>query len=181
MKDRRIVINFLLRFFITYFLLVGIYSLYLHATQQRGAVLSCDPMTEIVAKHTVGLSHMLGYPAYTEQHEDELSMKLYIDNIYSARIVEGCNAISVIILFLTFIIAFSGTLKATIFFGLIGSLIIYVVNIIRILGLSKLEMIYPEYQDISHDLVFPGIIYGTTFVLWIIWVNKFSHLKLRKK
>jgi len=30
-------------------------------------------------------------------------------------------------------------------------------------------------------LLFPGIIYGTTFILWIIWVNKFSHLKLLKK
>lgn len=159
---------------------MGLYSLYLHATQKKGAVFSCDPMTEIVADHTVAFAHMLGYPARTEQHEDELSMKLYIDELYLVRIVEGCNAISVNILFITFIIAFSGTLKATIFFGLVGSLIIYVVNIARILAFSILYYKYPKYQTVLHDLLFPGIIYGTIFLLWVIWVKKFSHLKLGK-
>jgi exosortase family protein XrtF len=104
-------------------------------------------------------------------------MKFYVGNIYASRIVEGCNSVSVIILFLTFIIAFSGSLKATIIFGGIGSLIIYAANIFRILVLSMLMYKYPEYKYFLHSLLFPGIIYGTTFLLWIIWVNKFSNLK----
>ena len=108
-------------------------------------------------------------------------MKFFVGDVYAARIVEGCNSVSIIILFLTFIIAFTGSLKATIIFGIVGSIIIYVVNLFRILILSLLMYKYPEYQYLLHSLLFPGIIYGTTFILWVIWVNKFSHLKFLKK
>jgi len=177
LKKRKIIIKFLVKFFVTYFLLLGIYSIYLKETQQKGDVFSCAPITEAVAFQTNKLAETLGYQTHVEQHESELSMKFYVGNIYASRIVEGCNSVSVIILFLTFIIAFSGSLKATIIFGGIGSLIIYAANIFRILVLSMLMYKYPEYKYFLHSLLFPGIIYGTTFLLWIIWVNKFSNLK----
>ena len=177
MKRRKIIIKFLLKFFITYFLLLGIYSFYLKQTQQKEGVFSCAPITKTVALQTQQLAHFLGYKSKTFQHESELSMKFYVSDVYASRIVEGCNSISIIILFLTFIIAFSGSLKATLIYGVLGSIIIYIMNIIRILILSMLMYKYPEYQYFLHSLLFPAIIYGTTFLLWIVWVNKFSHLK----
>lgn len=181
MKNRKIIIKFLIRFFVTYFLLLGIYSLYLKQSQQSGDVFACDSITTTVANQTQKLAALFGYNTHIEQHESELSVKFFVGNNYAARIVEGCNSISVIILFLTFIIAFTGSLKATIFFGLLGSVIIYAVNVFRILVLSMLMYKYPEYKFFLHSLLFPGIIYGTTFILWIIWVNRFSHFKKIKK
>jgi len=181
LKKRKIIIKFLLKFFITYFLLLGVYSIFLRQTQQKGDVFSCDPMTKTVAYQTDELAKFLGYNTYTGQHESELSMKFFVGDVHASNIIEGCNSISILILFLTFIIAFSGSLKATIIFGIVGSLIIYVVNLFRILVLSMLMYKYPEYQYFLHNLLFPGIIYGTTFILWIIWVNKFSNLKSQKK
>ncbi len=181
MKKRKIIIKFLLRFFIAYFLLLTAYSIYLKQTTQKGAIFSCDPMTKTVAYQTHELAKFLGYNTYTGQHESELSMKFFVGDVHASNIVEGCNSISIIILFLTFIIAFSGSLKATIIYGVVGSVIIYVVNLFRILILSMLMFKYPEYQYFLHSLLFPGIIYGTTFILWIIWVNKFSNLKKAKK
>jgi len=181
LKNRKIIIKFLIRFFVTYFLLLAAYSIYLKQTQQKGDVFSCDPLTEKVANQTQKLGKILGFNTFTNQHEDELSMKFFVGDVYAARIVEGCNSISVIILFITFIIAFTGSLKATVIFGIVGTLVIYIVNIFRVLILSLLMYKYPEYQYLLHSLLFPGIIYGTTFVLWIIWVNKFSHLKFLKK
>lgn len=165
----------------TYFLLLGAYSIYLKSTQQKGDVFSCDPLTREVAYQTKKLGDVLGYNTYTGQHESELRMKFFVGDVYASNIVEGCNSVSIIILFLTFIIAFTGSLKATIIFGIVGSIIIYIVNLFRILILSLLMYKYPEYQYLLHSLLFPGIIYGTTFILWIIWVNKFSHLKFLKK
>ena len=180
MKKRKIIIGFLSKFFITYFLLVGLYSLYLEKTQQKGGVFSCAPITKTVAKHSEQLGRLFGYPIRVEQHESELAMKFYIGDVYAARVVEGCNAISVIILFLTFIIAFSGSIKATIIYGIVGTIIIYVMNIARVFVLSMLMYKYPEYQFFLHNLLFPAIIYGTTFLLWIIWVKRFSYLKNSK-
>lgn len=181
MKKRKIIVKFLLKFFITYFLLLGIYSIYLKQTQQKSDIFSCDPITKSVAYQTYKLGKFLGYNTYTGQNDSELSMKFFVGDVYASNIVEGCNSISILILFITFIIAFSGKLKATIIFGVIGSLIIYIVNLFRILILSLLMYKYPEYQYILHNILFPGIIYGTTFILWIIWVNKFSNLKKVKK
>lgn len=181
LKNKRIIINFLLRFFIAYFVLLGLYSLYLHSTQKTGDVFACDPITKEVAEHTMVLANVFGMNTYTVQHESEPSMKFYVGDDYNSRIVEGCNSISIIILFLTFIIAFSGPIKTTVIYGILGSVIIYIVNILRLILLAKLDYVFPEYEEQLHDLVFPGIIYGTTFILWVIWVKKFSHLKLDKK
>ena len=64
--------------------------------------------------------------------------------------------------------------KQTLFFILGGSLFIYVLNIFRIISLSVLMYYYPAQEHILHGVVFPLIIYGTVFILWVIWVNKFS-------
>jgi exosortase family protein XrtF len=119
---------------------------------------------------------MLGYDAEIEQHSEELSIKFILNGEYVSRIIEGCNSFSIIILFLSFIIAFSGSLKSTILFGLFGSVLIYVVNVLRIIAISVLYNKFPEYQTILHDLLFPSIIYGLTFMLWVTWVKYFSKL-----
>ncbi len=180
MKKKKTIIKFLVKFFVAYFVLLGIYSIYLKQTQQKSPVFSCSPITQTVAKHTEKVANFLGYPTVVQQSPDELSMLFFVGDIYAIPIVEGCNSVSIIILFLSFIIAFSGSLKATIIFGLVGTFIIYVINILRILALSKLLYMYPEYQGVLHDLFFPAIIYGTVFILWVIWVNKFSYLKKTK-
>lgn len=120
---------------------------------------------------------MLGYDAEIEQHSEELSIKFMLNGDYVSRIIEGCNSVSIIILFLAFIIAFSGSFIKTFLFGLLGSILIYIVNVLRIIALSILYHQFPEYQTILHDLLFPAVIYGLVFILWITWVKFFSNLK----
>ena len=176
MKKNKAIIVFLIKFFATYFVLFGAYSFYLNKTQQKRDVFVCSPITGTVANHVYKVSEMLGYDAEIEQHSKELSIKYMLNGNYVARIVEGCTSVSIIILFLSFIIAFSGSVLNTIWFGLFGSLLIYIVNILRIIAISVLDERFPEYQMILHDLLFPAIIYGLTFVLWITWVKFFSNL-----
>ena len=180
MQRNKPVILFLIKFFVTYFLLFTAYSIYLQKNQVKTSVFACAPITETVAEHTKVVAKWLGYHIYTEQHNRELSIKLIVGGNYTARVIEGCNSISVIILFLAFIIAFSGKFKTTFLFGLIGSLLIYGINILRIIILSLLLYKYPQFQEPLHMLVFPAIIYGFVFVLWIIWVRHFSNHKRRK-
>ncbi len=176
MKKNRTIIIFLVKFFATYFILSGIYSIYLKQTQETANLFSCSPITNTVANHVEKIANMLGYDAYVEQNLDELSIKFVLNGQYVSRIIEGCSSISIIILFLSFIIAFSGSIKATILFGLFGSILIYAVNILRIIALSVLYYQFPEHQSILHDLLFPAIIYGLTFILWITWVKFYSNI-----
>ena len=153
------------------------YSFYLHKTQQKGDVFSCSPLTKNVAIHVEKVANLMGYDAFVEQHTDELSMKLNVNDKYVSRIIEGCNSVSIIILFLAFIIAFSGPVKSTILFGIFGGVLIYIVNILRIIALSILYYRFPEYQKVLHDLLFPAVIYGLVFVLWITWVTFYSNIR----
>jgi len=179
-KNNKLVIIFLVKFFISYFLLFSIYSAYLHKNQIKIPIFSCAPITEIVANNTKTVAKWFGYHIYTEQNKKELSIKLIVGGNYTARVIEGCNSVSVIILFLAFIIAFSGKLVATLLFGIIGSALIYSINILRIIALSLLLYKYPQYQEPLHTLIFPAVIYGFVFVLWVIWVRYFSHHKIKK-
>lgn len=136
-------------------------------------------MTNLVAKQSEALLNTFGYQTRVIPHPNEPSMKLIVNETYLARIIEGCNSISVIILFFSFIIAFSGKLKTTLFYILSGSVLIYVVNLLRIVFLSLGLYHYPEKSEVLHNVIFPAIIYGMVFLLWIFWVNRFS--KLNKK
>ena len=130
-----------------------------------------DFITNLVAKQSSELISSFGYEAEVMPHDTETSMKLYINQTYLARIVEGCNAVSIIILFIAFIISFSEKLKITVLFLVAGGTLIYAVNILRIAILAIAIYKYPEYTDTLHGVVFPAIIYGMVFLLWMIWVR----------
>lgn len=166
------VIKFILTFLLVYVTLSFGYKLYLQYS--TGSVYYPDFLTHFVARQCEFLLNVFGYNAEVIPHPDEPSMKLVVNGTYLARIIEGCNAISVIILFASFVIAFSGKLKTTIIYIILGSLLIYVVNLFRITLLAIGLFEYPEYADVLHTVIFPAIIYGLVFLLWIVWVNTFS-------
>ncbi|GAA4936438.1 exosortase family protein XrtF [Algibacter agarivorans] len=169
------VIKFIITFLLVYVVLSVVYKLYLQYSD--GSKFYPDYMTHLVSKQTESLLDSFGYHSEVLPHPDEPSMKVFVNGKYLARVIEGCNAISVIILFVSFIVAFSGKLKTTFFYILAGSVLIYVVNLLRIVILTIGMYHYPEYEDVMHTVVFPAIIYGMVFLLWIFWVNRFSKLK----
>lgn len=142
-------------------------------------VFACAPITKVVTQHSEFVTELLGYDVYIDQNFNELSYMFMVNESYVVRIVEGCSSISVIILFLSFIIAFSGKLKPTIIFGLFGITLIYITNILRIVFLALAIYHFPRYQGILHKLIFPLIIYGMVFILWIIWIRKFANINKR--
>ena len=177
MKSNKTVVIFLLKFFGTYLLLFLFYSYYLNKTQSTTDVFSCSPITKMVAKQSQTLLSSFGYQTEVAQLHDEMSMQLKINNSFIARINEGCNAMSIIILFTSFIVAFASNMKTTVLYIIFGSIIIYFSNILRIAIIAIAFYKYPKYQDELHNYIFPSIIYGITFLLWFIWVRKFSRLK----
>lgn len=177
MNKYKNIILFLIKFFGTYFLLFAVYAYYLYIYQEKESGLQCAPLTTQVADQTVSVLSFFGYDVSSVQHEAEMSVKLLVGNQYVARVIEGCNSISIIILFIAFIIAFAGPKKATLLYVVAGSVIIYSLNILRIGFLTMMLYKYPNQQMVLHNLVFPAIIYGTTFLLWVLWVRKFSYHK----
>ena len=161
---------FLAKFFLTYLVLSLIYQGYL----SRFDTHAVDGITELVAKNTVQLVTLFEDDFYIKQISYTSYIMFYYNQQAVARMIEGCNAISVIILFISFVVSFSGKLKSTLLFILGGSVFVYILNIIRIALLCLALYWFPEQQSLLHEIVFPLFIYGVVFILWVVWVNKFS-------
>jgi len=163
------VIRFVILFLGTYLVLGIIYSVYLKASE-NGAYFP-DYITNLVAKQSAAVLDGFGYNSILWKDSFAQGMLLTIDNNYTVSVVEGCNSVSVIILFVAFIIAFAEKFKKTFLFVFAGAVLIYIVNIIRIAILTVALYKYPRYEDVLHSVVFPGIIYSMVFILWMVWVR----------
>ena len=170
----KLVIKFIATFLLVYIGLSVVYKFYLQFSD--GSKFYPDYMTHLVAKQTEALLNAFGYNAHVLPHPDEPSMKLYLNNMFLARVIEGCNSVSVIILFVSFIVAFATKFKTTFLYLLSGSVLIYSVNLLRIVFLTIGLYHYPNQQDVFHTVVFPAIIYGLVFILWVFWVRRFSKI-----
>ncbi|MFD1094145.1 exosortase family protein XrtF [Salegentibacter chungangensis] len=174
-KKYNTVLRFIFIFLGSYFIFSLFYNGYL--VFFRSSVYYPDFITHLVAKQSESLIKSLGYSADILPHQTELSMKLYVNKTYLARIVEGCNAISIMILFSSFILAFFGRLKLSLIYILAGSVLIYAMNLIRIALLAIGIYEYPEYASFSHSILFPLVIYGTVFFLWVLWVRIYANTR----
>jgi len=163
---------FLGKFLLTYILLTFLYQIYLN--QYDSTKFEVDFFTKKVANESNIILKWIDFDSYTTLDTKEPSINIYFHHKCVSRIIEGCNAISILILFLSFVIAFTGKLKQTILFVLFGSILIHLLNICRIALLSVALFYFPKYEHILHGVIFPLIIYGVVFILWVIWVNKFS-------
>lgn len=174
-KKYRPVFKFILTFLLVYTVSSAAYKMYLDFSD--GSTYYPDYVTSLVAKQSRSLLQTLGYEAEITPHPREASMKLIINKKFVARIIEGCNSISAIILFASFIIAFASKFKPTLFYMLFGIVMIYIVNLLRVVILSIGLYNYPWRREILHSVIFPLIIYGLVFLLWMFWVNRFAKLK----
>lgn len=157
-------------FFTAYIVLTLLYKLYLNSFEPN----EVDGITNMVGRNVAQLMHVFDCDVNVQRSLTDSWMEVWYQKDYTVRIVEGCNAVSVIILFVAFVLAFSGKLKTTLLFILFGVFSIYIINVSRIAILVVLLFYFPEQNHFLHGTLFPLIIYGFVFLLWIVWVNKFS-------
>lgn len=161
---------FLGSFFLSYILLTSVYQYYLSGFETN----KVDGITRIVSNNTAWILSYFTTDSYVLESGGHAYMKLFYQNHYVARIVEGCNAVSVLILFSSFVISFAGRWIVTLCYVVGGCVLIYILNVCRIAALSALIFNYPEQEHFLHGVIFPLSIYGVVFLLWLVWVRKFS-------
>lgn len=165
-QDFRPVLKILLRFLAIYLVLVFLYQAYLNQT--AGSAL--DPVSFSIAEQVAGIQNFLGFSTQLYHEGKAETAWFYVEQQYVTRMVEGCNAISVMILFAAFVFAFYKGMK-TFGFTAAGLIALYVMNLLRIVALNLVVLKFPQYSKMFHDYVFPAVIYGTVVVLWLIWMR----------
>lgn len=167
MKDFKEILWVLLRFLGIWLLLFLLYQWYLN--QFSGNI---DGFTKIISDQSAFLLNFTGYETVTKDFPSHETVQFYINGKVATRMVEGCNAVSVMIMFLAFVFAFYKGVK-TFYFAFAGIVLLYILNLFRIYVLNVIVVDFPVLTKPAHDYFFPAIIYGGVVLLWLIWINKF--------
>ncbi len=170
MKEFKPLLLFLARFLGTYILLSLAYKLYL---DQYLPFKNPDPFTKFTSDVTAYCLNIFGFVSYSNIADQQPWMRLVMDGQVASIVNEGCNAISIVIIFISFIVAFYTNLKQTFLFIISGLALLFVMNISRIMLLNYIFRYHDEYGKIAHDYLFPAIIYGSIVLLWIVWIKFF--------
>lgn len=170
------ILLFLFKYFLVYIVLTFFYTKYLSYYRERQK--RADPFTMEVARESVYFLNFLGISSKVVlQPKKTIWPKVAVNERTKSVVTEGCNAISIMILFTSFVFAFSSSRFRTLAFISAGVLAIHLLNVGRIALLNYIYVYHPEYQKIAHDYLFPAIIYGSALSLMILWVVFFAFKK----
>jgi len=97
-----------------------------------------------------------------------------IDGSSGVWVGSNCNAITLFCLFAVFIIAYPGNQRDKWWFVPAGIIVIHLLNILRVSALALIANFYPDYLNFNHTYTFTFLVYSFIFLLWVIWVNRFS-------
>jgi archaeosortase B (VPXXXP-CTERM-specific) len=129
---------------------------------QKGYLSFIDLLT---AQATTGVVHLFGIPAIREDTVIRLTNALWVVNT-------ECTAITIMIIFLSFIAVYKASLKSKgigVFFGLP---VIFAANITRLLLMAFIDRYRPEYSTLFHDYLWQVVFIIMVVFLWMLWMDK---------
>lgn len=121
-----------------------------------------------LVKITLYLLNFLGYTTFVYEHT------FGIDGSNGVFIGNPCNGLELMALFAGFVLIFKGSWKNKIWFIPLGIIVIYMMNIVRLLILTIIAKVAPETLDFNHKYTFTVLLYVLVFLGWVLWVNKFA-------
>ncbi len=164
-----IVLQFVVKAIMLYIAWFLIYELWLHP---QGIIdrLMIDNLISGSAK----ILKLMGYTLIPFPPESETIRTIGIDGTHGLWIGDPCNGLTIFALFTGFIVSFPGKIKDKLWFIPLGLISIHILNIIRIVALCILLRYDATSLEFNHTYTFTLIVYSYVFLLWIIWINKFS-------
>ena len=138
------------------------------------------PLTEHVSDASVFLLNNSGYLS------DFTSERIIIENgdtVYESSqiwhndyvvlyIADVCNGLELMVLYIGFIVCMPSSFWRKLKYIIIGVVIIDIINILRCCGLIYLREYFHQYFEFAHHYLFKIIVYGCTFIMWIIFSRK---------
>jgi exosortase family protein XrtF len=114
-------------------------------------------------------------PKGGEDGQSVSSVRFYGDPLI--YVSDSCNALTLIVLFMGFILAYPGDWRYKLLFIPLGTVAIFFINVIRVQVLILNYMYFTEAFDFNHKYTFTIAVYLVVFWFWMLWANKFSKKK----
>jgi exosortase family protein XrtF len=167
MKEQKTILFFLVKFIGLYLVLNTVYGFWISSYSPLP-----DPITKIVTHQTAALVSLTEDNISVGVGVNSSNVPIRQNDKTVVSVFEGCNSLNVMIVFISFIGAFTGTWKKTILFGLAGLVLIYLFNLLRVGLLFYIAKYYPDNLYFFHKYLFTGILYALVFFFWYLWVKK---------
>ena len=124
-----------------------------------------NPFTALIASQAAWILKVFGQKVYA-------SGIIISGEGFSVKIVANCNAIFEIFLFLSAVIAFPALLKEKLFGGVLGTIFIYLLNLLRVVLLFLIGVYSPQFFEETHIYVAQSFFIVTVAIFWLLWAGK---------
>ena len=115
----------------------------------------------------IGLN-LLGYNASSNLYT------VFINKFPVVLVGNPCNGMVLFALFTGFIVAYPGPWKAKLFYIPIGVLLIYLLNVLRIMALALNSWHSRHTLEFNHKYTFAFVVYACIFAFWMIWIKRYA-------
>jgi exosortase/archaeosortase family protein len=122
---------------------------------------------KLMPGHSIVVKEVLQREKVEALEFDYLKTTIFADGMKLIGIADGCNGLSLFILFIGFLIAYPASLWLKIRYGFLGLILIVLVNILRCTGLAMFAYFNPKVLFFAHHYLFKVMVYGIVFFLWV--------------
>jgi len=122
-------------------------------------------VSQSVASVSGGLLSLLGLEVTVAERTVALSASAGV------KIVNGCNGLSTIGLFVGFVLAYPGRAWRRLAFVPLGIAVICTSNVVRIVVLAVTQRHWPPMFESLHEFGLTTIFYAVVFGLWVLWAR----------
>lgn len=133
-----------------------------------------DFMTREVSREVVDILKTLGVEATQQANPLGPTVFIHQGDRKVLNVFEGCNGLNVMIVFLSFVLAYGGKRERVLWFIPAGFVVIHLANLGRILWLFGLSSVNAQLFYYFHKYFFTAVIYVIVFALWWFWVTRWN-------
>ena len=151
-----------LRAVIVFGLLMGLFYALVHTPRTESDIF--QPYLGLIATVTGAIMNLFGY-------ETTVADTSITSSVFSMQIVRGCDAIEPSAALVSAILASPVALWPKIPGILIGTLILLLINLVRLVSLFFIGVHFPKALDIMHEDVWQAAFIVLAIVLWAMWVQ----------
>ena len=160
------------------FLFIGLYALwyglYEFVLKPNGTFDSW--VIEFIVNHARSVFGWMGVELEPRSQGFLASNWLAIKGTVGVIVGAPCNGLALFALFIAFMFSFPGPIKHKLWFMPLRVLLIHLVNVLRVIALVSIVAWNEEWLEFNHDYTFTILVYLFVFMLWYIWIRKFSPL-----
>lgn len=93
----------------------------------------------------------------------------HLSNDFGCHIVWACTGIKQAFVFTMILLLSRGRWIHKIWYIALGLILVYIVNLLRIIIIVAFMRDYPEWFHFLHEYLFKYLFYGIIFLIWVFW------------